>query len=139
MKLTHPTACLTHGLMRAARMLARGFEAKAATLGVTAPQFTVLARLSGQGPMTVSQIAMAVEADRTTMTRNLAVMAGKGWIVEASAEDRRERIWSLTDAGRATLSGVMPVWQEWQAGLVGRLGPDRATLLLSTLKALDPG
>ncbi len=91
--------------MRTARTLSRGFEAEAAPLGVTAPQFTVLARLSGQGPMTVSQIAAAVAADRTTMTRNLGVMAAKGWIAETEAEDRRERVWMLTEAGRDTLTG----------------------------------
>jgi DNA-binding MarR family transcriptional regulator len=136
MNLTSPTACLTHGLMRAARAVARGFEAEAAGLGVTAPQFTVLARLSFMGPLTVSQIAAKVDADRTTMTRNLAVMAQKGWIAEASAEDRRERLWQLTDAGRLTLSQVMPVWQAWQARLVDRLGPATATELLTTLKTL---
>ena len=51
MDLTSPTACLTHGLMRAARAVARGFEAEAASLGVTAPQFTALARLSFMGSM----------------------------------------------------------------------------------------
>jgi DNA-binding MarR family transcriptional regulator len=137
MNLTNPTSCLTHGLMRAARTVARGFEAEAASLGVTAPQFTALARLSFMGPMTVSQIAARVDADRTTMTRNLGVMAQKGWITEGSAEDRRERVWQLTDAGRVILAQVMPVWQAWQARLVDRLGPEAATQLLATLKSLS--
>jgi DNA-binding MarR family transcriptional regulator len=136
MDLTSPTACLTHGLMRAARTVARGFEAEAASLGVTAPQFTVLARLSLTGPMTVSQIAAKVDADRTTMTRNLGVTAKKGWITEGSAEDRRERVWQLTDEGRAIVTRVMPIWQDWQARLVDRLGQEAATQLLATLQTL---
>lgn len=137
MNLQHPTACLTHGLMRAARSLSRGFETAAADVGVTAAQFTALAMLSGYGSMTVSRIAETVAADRTTMTRNLAVMAAKGWIAEAKAEDRRERVWTLTTEGRSVLARVMPVWQAWQAGLVGRLGAEDATALLTTLKFLD--
>ncbi len=137
MNLTHPTACLTHGLMRAARTVARGFEADAAGHGVTSPQFTALARLRFMGPMTVSQIATMVDADRTTMTRNLAVMAQKGWITEGSTDDRRERIWQLTDAGKQIVTQVMPVWQAWQAKLVNRLGPEAATGLLATLKTLS--
>jgi DNA-binding MarR family transcriptional regulator len=137
MNLTSPTSCLTHGLMRAARAVARGFEAEAADLGVTAPQFTVLALLSFMGPMTVSLIAARVDADRTTMTRNLSVMAQKGWIAEGSAEDRRERVWQLTDAGRVILGQVMPVWQAWQARLVGRLGPEAAAEMLTNLKTLS--
>jgi DNA-binding MarR family transcriptional regulator len=137
MDLTHPVACLTHGLMRAARSVARGFEAEAADLGITAPQFTALARLSFMGPMTVSQIAAVVDADRTTMTRNLAVMAQKGWITEGKPEDRRERVWQLTEAGQQVVMQVMPVWQAWQARLVDRLGPEAATGLMSTLKTLS--
>jgi DNA-binding MarR family transcriptional regulator len=137
MNLQHPTACLTHGLMSAARTLSRGFEAEAAGLGVSAAQFTALAMLSGHGSMTVTQIAAAVAADRTTMTRNLAVMAGKGWIAEAGAEDRRERAWALTDAGRKALNDVMPIWRDWQARLVARLGAEGATGLLGTLKTLS--
>jgi DNA-binding MarR family transcriptional regulator len=138
MDLLHPSACLTHGLMRAARTLARGFEAEAAAAGLTAPQFTVLARLSVMGPMTVGQIAEVVDADRTTMTRNLAVMARHGWTAEASAEDRRERVWALTDAGREVLSRAMPIWQAWQARLVDRLGAEGATALMATLRSIGP-
>jgi DNA-binding MarR family transcriptional regulator len=137
MNLAHPSACLTHGLMRAARLVARGFEAEAAGLGVTAPQFTALARLLFMGPMTVTQIATMVDADRTTMTRNLAVMAQKGWIVEGGAEDRRERVWQLTGAGKQIVAQVMPIWQAWQAKLVERLGPEAATGLMTTLKTLS--
>ncbi|MCU0827218.1 MAG: MarR family winged helix-turn-helix transcriptional regulator [Tabrizicola sp.] len=136
MNLTSPATCLTHGLMRTARAVARGFEAEAASLGVTAPQFTVLARLSFMGPMTVTQIAAVVDTDRTTMSRNLAVMAERGWITQARADDRRERVWQLADDGRSTLAAVMPVWQAWQARLVERLGPETAEHLLTTLKTL---
>lgn len=138
MNLRHPAVCLTHALMRSARSLSRGFEAAAADHGMSASQFTALAMLSGHGAMTVSQIATAVAVDRTTMTRNLAVLAAKGWIAEAKASDRRERAWSLTEAGSAALNAVMPVWQAWQAGLVARLEAEGAAGLLTTLKALAP-
>jgi DNA-binding MarR family transcriptional regulator len=137
MNLQHPTACLTHGLMRAARSLSRGFEAAAVAHGMSAGQFTALAMFSGHGSMTVSQIAAAVAVDRTTMTRNLAVMAAKGWIAEADAEDRRERAWALTEAGRKALNEVMPIWQDWQAKLVAKLGAEGAGGLLGTLKVLS--
>jgi DNA-binding MarR family transcriptional regulator len=136
MNLEHPLACLTHALMRSARTLSRGFEAEAAGIGLTSPQFTVLARLGGMGPMTVSQIAAAVAADRTTMTRNLAVMAEKGWIEASDGEDRRERVWALSPAGRQMLSAALPIWQRWQAALVARLGPEGAEGLFLALDKL---
>jgi DNA-binding MarR family transcriptional regulator len=137
MNLGHPSTCLTQALMRAARSLARGFEAEAAALGVSAAQFSTLARFGLMGDMTVSQIAASLATDRTTMTRNLAVMAGKGWIVETETHDRRERQWGLTDPGRRVLQEVMPLWQAWQARLVARLGAESASELMASLKVLE--
>lgn len=138
MNLMHPSACLTHGLMRTARTLARGFEAEVAGLDLTAPQFTVLSWLAGTGPMTVGQVAATVDADRTTISRNLTVMADKGWIAESAAKDRRERLWDLTDAGRAILNKATPIWQTWQARLVHRIGTDAAVELTARLKSIAP-
>lgn len=136
MDLSHPLNCLTFNLQRASRGLVRDLEAAAKSSGVTAPQFTTLSLISGFGELTVSQIAERMGTDRTTLTRNLAVMARKGWIVEAEVEDRRMRVWRLAAPGRKTLETALPVWRDFQAGLVEKLGADTATTLLTTLKRL---
>lgn len=136
MDFGHPLNCLTFNLQRASRNLVRGFEEAAKNSGVTAPQFTTLSLIGGFGELTVSQIAERMGTDRTTLTRNLAVMARKGWIVEAEAEDRRLSVWRLSPKGRETLDLALPIWRRFQAGLVDRIGPDDATALLATLKRL---
>ena len=134
MDFQHPLNCLTFNLQRASRALVRGLETAAKDSGVTAPQFTTLSLVAGFGEMTVSQLAERMGTDRTTLTRNLAVMARKGWIVEAEADDRRLSVWRLAPEGRATLDAALPVWRKFQAGLVDKIGPDAATDLLTTLK-----
>ena len=136
MDFQHPLNCLTFNLQRASRTLVRELETAAKDSGVTAPQFTTLSLIAGFGEMTVSQIAERMGTDRTTLTRNLAVMARKGWIVEAEAEDRRLSVWRLAPEGRAALDAALPVWRKFQADLVDRIGPDAATDLLTTLKRL---
>lgn len=136
MDLSHPFNCLTFNLQRASRGLVRSFEEAARESGVTAPQFTTLSLIGGFGELTVTQIADRMGTDRTTLTRNLAVMARKGWIVEADADDRRLSVWRLSPQGRETLDAALPIWRRFQAGLVERIGPDTAETLLTTLKRL---
>ncbi len=136
MTLDTPIDCLTFNLQRAARGLVRGFEEAAKGAGLTAPQFTTLSLLSGYGARSVGDLAEDMGTDRTTLTRNLDLMAARGWIEPAGAEDRRLRIWRLTEAGRARLAGAMPAWRRWQADIVARLGEEAARNLLSTVRKL---
>jgi DNA-binding MarR family transcriptional regulator len=139
MNLESPLWCLTHRMTRASRALSRGFEAAAEAQGVamTAPQFTTLARLSGHGATPVGELARLLATDRTTLTRNLAVLQARGWIAASDADDRRQHRWKLTDAGRKALNDAMPVWRAWQASLVQKLGPATAAALIDTLKTLE--
>jgi DNA-binding MarR family transcriptional regulator len=139
MNLNHPTTCLTSGLMRLTRALNKGFDQAAAGLGMTSSQFTTLATLSGWGEMSVGDLATALGTDRTTLTRNMGVMQARGWVALVDSQDRRARVWALTDGGRVTLNAAMPIWQSWQAGLVDRLGPGGAVRFLETLKTLEKG
>jgi DNA-binding MarR family transcriptional regulator len=135
MNFNHPLNCVTFNLQRAARQAIRGFEAAARSAGLTSPQFTTLSLIAGFGSVTVTQLAELLGADRTTLTRNLDVMARKGWINGVEADDQRLHIWELTDAGRAAREAALPVWQAYQRGLVDRIGPDKAEGLLTLLKS----
>jgi len=136
MDLTHPLNCLTFNFQRAARSLVRGFEAAVKAHGLSAPQFSTLAALSGYGEQTVSQLADKMGTERTTMTRNLEVMAAKGWIEPAASTDLRLRAYRLTEPGRLQLNRAMPAWHAYQAGLVASLDPGMAEQLLTTMKRL---
>ena len=136
MNLDHPSNCLTFNLQRAVRSMVRGFEASIQGAGLTAPQFSTLAMLFGYGERTVGQMADYMGTDRTTLTRNLDLIAAKGWIEAIETEDRRLRVWRLTETGRDRLEAAMPAWKEWQARLVGVLGEDAARGLLAAASKL---
>jgi DNA-binding MarR family transcriptional regulator len=136
MNLTHPANCLTFNLQRTTRRLMRDFELAAKTAGMTAPQFTTLSLIAGFGEITITHLADRLGTDRTTMTRNLDLLARKGWVTEAEAEDARLRILKLTKAGEAKLAAALPVWTAFQNGLVKNIGAETAKDLLTTLKKI---
>jgi DNA-binding MarR family transcriptional regulator len=136
MNLTHPANCLTFNLQRTTRRLMRGFEEAAKAAGLTAPQFTTLSLISGFGEITITHLAERLGTDRTTMTRNLDLLARKGWVTEADNDDARLRILKLTKAGEEKLADALPVWTAFQTGLVENIGTDTAQDLLTTLKKI---
>lgn len=137
MNLNHPLSCLIFNTQRAARALSRGFEASVKELGMSAPQFTTLSLLDGFGELTVGRLADLLGTDRTTLSRNLDVMARKGWIEEVASTDQRQRAWRLTLAGKDGLGQALELWQAFQKQAVGRIGEQSAQDLLVTLKGLS--
>jgi DNA-binding MarR family transcriptional regulator len=85
--------------------------------------------------------------DRTTLTRNLALLERDGLaVIVKDKEDKRENHISLTPAGRRSVQRAMPYWQQAQELLLDRLsappnpmtGPPTLALLdrIGTLTAL---
>ncbi len=87
-------------------------------------------------PVTVTRLARATVTDRTTLTRNLNLLAKRGLIRLQAGTDRREREVLLTDRGRDVLAGAYPRWKEAQARIARRFGQERLQRLLSDLAAL---
>jgi len=136
MDFDHPLNCLTFNVQRAGRSLVRDIEAAFKDTGLTAPQFTTLSLLSGFGSQTIGQLADRLGTERTTLTRNLAVLVQKGWIAPVDSADARLHAYALTDAGRDHLNSALPAWRSFQQGLVARIGSDPAMRLLTLLRAL---
>jgi DNA-binding MarR family transcriptional regulator len=63
--------------------------------------------------------------DSTTLTRTLAIMERQGWISSRAGEDRRERLLSLSKAGRAEYNRALPHWEKVQQELRAQFGDKR--------------
>jgi DNA-binding MarR family transcriptional regulator len=130
-------ACLCLHLQRAARVVARRFDDAFRPLGLTNHQFSLLMSLNRPVPARMSEVAVLLAIDRTTLTANLKPLERRGLVAIApDAEDRRSRHLMLTPAGRALLADAVPVWKRTHAALDRRLdpaGPDRLRKDLRTL------
>src|SRR5260221_8469121 len=111
-------ACLCLHLQRAARAVARRFDAAFRPLGLTSGQFSLLMSLNRPEPPTIGSVATLLAMDRTTLTANLKPLERRGLVrVTIDDADRRSRRLILTPAGRALLASAIPVWRETHAAI----------------------
>lgn len=103
--------CLCLHAQRAARALARRFDAAFRPLGLTSGQFSLLNALNRPMPPTLGEVAELLGMDRTTLTAALKPLERSGRVtVEADGRDRRLRRLRLTEAGAALLAAAAPIW-----------------------------
>lgn len=119
--------CAFHNLRRASRAVTQVFDAFFDEIGLKATQYTVLAVLaySEETTPTVTSLADALVLEQSSLSRNLAVLERLGHVKLAPGPvDRRERIVTLTRAGRAMLAKGYPVWKRAQAAIAQELDGD---------------
>jgi DNA-binding MarR family transcriptional regulator len=128
-------ACACASLRRASRAVSRVYDG---WLDGNAQQFGLLYVLDKQRgrPVTQKQIGELLSLDPTTLTRTLAPLAKRKWIRAQPGVDRRERQWSLTDAGRKQLERLYPRWERAQSILRNRFGVERWEPLLEELAVI---
>src|SRR5881394_607935 len=105
-------ACLCLHLQRAARAVARRFDAAFRPLGLTSWQFSLLMSLNRPEPPSMGSVAALLGVDRTTLTASLKRLERRGLVrTTVHAADRRSRRLSLTSAGRKALRAALPIWE----------------------------
>ena len=110
--------CLCLHTQRAARLLARRFDAALKPAGLTNGQFSMLMSMNRPGPVRMREVAVLLGMDRTTVTAGLKTLEKRGLATAAAdPDDRRGRVVALTDAGRERLALALPIWIEEHGAL----------------------
>ena len=107
-------ACAT--VRRAARLVTQLYDEEFRG-HLEAAQFALLSAIEQQPSCNQSILAQALGLQKTTLSRNLSVLARRGWIERQAARDQRERGFRLTPAGRGLLKTARPAWKRAQARL----------------------
>ena len=120
--------CLCLNAQRAARAVARRFDAAFRPLGITSGQFSILVALTRPQPWRVAELAEALAMDRTTLTAALKPLERDG-LTRAAADpkDKRARLLTLTEEGRALAARALPVWAGVQEALEAETPAKKAT------------
>ncbi len=134
--LTSPAHCLCANLRKTARAVTQSYDAALLPAGISSPQFTLLATLSGNEAITVGDLAGQLGMDRTTLTRNLKPLERDGLISVRAGDDRRSRILDLTGKGRRIFNKAKPLWTAQQGRVVAAFGDGAAQSLLVGLGQL---
>ena len=104
-------ACLCLHLQRAARAIARRFDAAFRPLDLTNGQFSLLMSLNRPDPASMRSVVNLLAMDRTTLTAALKPLERRGLVtVTVDPADRRSRQLTLTPAGRRLLAAAAPIW-----------------------------
>ena len=124
------TRCLCLAARRAARTITREFDQALRPRGLRATQFTLLSALHLAGSKAIGELAEMLSADRTTLTRNLAVAEQRGWVsLRTDPADARSRLATITPRGSRTLVAAIPVWNATQQRLLQDIGESAAASL----------
>jgi DNA-binding MarR family transcriptional regulator len=127
--------CNCLALRQASRTITAAYDQALGEAGLRVTQFSILYMLSILGPMTVNQIARQLVMDRTTLTRNLKPLERDALVASGPSEqDRRERVISLSAAGRDKVKAAIPLWRKAQQGFEDRFGAERARELRAVLR-----
>jgi DNA-binding MarR family transcriptional regulator len=129
--------CLCLHLQRAARAVARRFDAAFRPLDLTNGQFSLLMSLNRPEPASMSGVANLLAMDRTTLTAALKPLERRGLVtVAVDPRDRRGRHLALTPPGSALLAAALPIWQREHAAIDAQFGEGNPERLRADLRAL---
>ncbi|MBN9334311.1 MarR family winged helix-turn-helix transcriptional regulator [Devosia sp.] len=114
----------------AARAVTRRADRKLRGFGVTSAQFNILGVLSTGPAASITDMAADLAMDRTTLSRNLAVLERRKLVSTGAGEHARMRSIELTPEGRRIFESILPEWRNSQEELRNLLtNPDFQTTL----------
>jgi DNA-binding MarR family transcriptional regulator len=130
--------CLCLHLQRAARAVARRFDAALRPLSLTNGQFSLLMSLNRKDPPSIGSVSALLAMDRTTLTANLKPLERRGLVkVRIDDADKRSRRLKLTPAGRALLVAAVPIWRRTHTNVEKLLPRANSEELRVDLRALS--
>jgi DNA-binding MarR family transcriptional regulator len=135
--LSGPEDCNCLAARQAARHITQFYDQFLAPSGLRTTQFSILAKLSRLGPMTINALAADLVMDRTTLGRNLLPLERDGLIaVQRGKRDRRSKEVRLTQAGAARFRAGVNGWTRAQKQFTAAFGANRTVELRALLHAV---
>jgi DNA-binding MarR family transcriptional regulator len=134
-------SCIGVRVGRLHRLVARHYENALRPLGLSLPQLEVLTGLTLLNrPVKPADIAEWLGIERSTMSRNLAIMQDNGWVVvtETSPTGRSMAV-TLSPRGKAKLVEAQQAWNQAQRAVLEVLDPSVVATLDDWLEGLTTG
>src|SRR2546426_1305764 len=96
--------CACQNLRRATRIVTRIYDQELRKAGLEITQFGLLTALATAGETNQKRLSAGFAMDSTTLTRTLGVLRKQGWVRVKRGNDKRERLFSLTMAGKRAMA-----------------------------------
>jgi DNA-binding MarR family transcriptional regulator len=124
-------ACLGMRVSRLHRVVSRVYEQELQTAGLSLPQMEILTVLiTAAGPVRQAALAAKLRAERSTVSRNLALMQKRAWVTvaETSPTGRAMSV-TITGTGVAAFTRASAAWRRAQTTAAAILGADAISVL----------
>jgi DNA-binding MarR family transcriptional regulator len=131
--------CICTSLRHAAQSLTEHYDRVLAPSGLKITQFVLLRDLlfPQESEKSITALAQEEGLDRTTMGKNLRVLARAGLVAFTTGEDRREHVVRATEKGRNAFEQAIPLWAQAQEETSGVLGQKQVQQLLGMLTQIE--
>ena len=114
--------CACQNLRRLTRIVTRVYDQELRKAGLEITQFGLLTALAITGGANQKRLSAGFAMDSTTLTRTLGLLRKQGWVQVKRGKDRRERLFSLTRAGKRQMEEAQPHWELAEQRLLEELG-----------------
>jgi DNA-binding MarR family transcriptional regulator len=129
--------CLLTRTRRISRVITNLYDQALRPYGVNAPQFSLLVLIAKLGGASRAEIGRANYQERSTLTRNLALLLTEGWVEEmVSEQGGRSRPLVLSQAGRALLVEAAPAWRAAQVKAKQLLGEEGVAAIVDVADSI---
>ncbi|WP_102223403.1 MarR family winged helix-turn-helix transcriptional regulator [Acidimangrovimonas sediminis] len=106
--------------------------------GISVADWRVLVHLAYAGKASVRDIQNRVVMDKSTISRTVSRLEERGVVSKReNPKDRRLLLLSLTEAGEAMMTDVLPMATSFQARIQAELGPQFAALEAALQSLID--
>lgn len=127
------TTCNCLAIRQAARQITQLYERHMAAVGLTASQYSILAKLSRLGPLSINALAAEMVMDRTTTGRAIRPLERDRLVAVEAGSDARTKLVRLTPAGTKRFKAAAAHWREAQQEFERAYGGDEAAALRTAL------
>lgn len=93
-------------------------------VGITIQQYAILKHVAHLSPITVTDLAKHLQLDRTTLSRNIKILADKQFVTYTIPKGRGKQL-TLTELGKEILALADTEWAKAQQQFSDKLGAER--------------
>lgn len=120
------TDCIGARIRMLNRTISRIYDEEIRGHGIKFSQMNILTMVTLHGPVQQLEIARLLSLEKSTLSRNVALMEANGWI-EVLPGHGNSRLLQVTVLGRRLLEKAAPGWRAAQARVEALLGTETAT------------
>ncbi len=129
--------CLCAVMRKAGRILTRRYDHHLKQSGLKITQYSMLANISRNPGIAVSELAELLLMDQTTVSRNLQILERSGYVhLDPDVADHRIKRIRISKRGISKMGEARPLWDQAQLEMERVLGREGIEGLLGSLSKM---